>query len=109
MFGCGGWGHGGRHLWHLVSPGYGFGPGYWGTLSPLGIPRGTGWLIRAALAEGPKTESEIRDYISKYTGYQIAYSLKPLLDIWVSRGLAKLRDDGKYELTSLAPWPIWWY
>ncbi len=80
--------------------GYGFG------LS--GMPRGTGRLIYAALAGGPKAESEIKDYINKFTGIQITYSLEPVLDFWVARGTLKKKEDGKYELAQPAmPGPMW--
>jgi len=110
MYGNGGCGCGGRRHGQWSGPGYGWGsdPGYGQGLSPSGMPRGTGWVIRAALGEGAKTESEIKDYINKYSGYQITYSLKPVLDFWVSRGLAKLKEDDKYELTFQAPGPMWY-
>lgn len=105
--GCGGGRRGqGFGMGQGFGPGYGRGFGYGLGLS--GMPRGTGRLIYAALAGGPKAEPEIKDYISKFTGIQITYSLEPVLDFWVARGTVKKREDGKYELALPAtPWPVW--
>jgi len=67
-------------------------------LNPRGFPRRSGWIIFSALATGPKTEQEIKDYVSKLTGLQITFSLQPFLDYLASIGMIKKREDGKYEL-----------
>jgi len=67
-------------------------------LNPWGFPRRSGWIIFSALATGPKTEQEIKDYVSKLTGLQITFSLQPFLDYLASIGMIKKREDGKYEL-----------
>jgi len=100
--------------------GKGFGMGFggpfaygrmlWGTgpypigLNPWGFPRRSGWMVFSALATGPKTEQEIKDYISKLTGLQITYSLQPFLDYLASIGVIKKREDGKYELSIYPYW-----
>jgi hypothetical protein len=55
-------------------------------LNPWGFPRRSGWIIFSALATGPKTEQEIKDYVSKLTGLQITFSLQPFLDYLASVG-----------------------
>ncbi len=89
----------------------GMGPnmwGAWGTLNPLGLPRGIGWMIASALATGPKTEQEIREHISKITGIQISYSLEPVLSMWALRGFIRKREDGRYELIAAPPFGPFW-
>ena len=73
-------------------------------LNPWGFPRRSGWIIFSALASGPKTEEEIKDYMTKLTGLQITYSLQPFLDYLASAGTIKKREDGKYELGALPYW-----
>ncbi len=95
--GCmGPYGYGGYGSW---GPGpYAFG------LNPWGFPRRSGWIVFSALASGPKTEQEIKDYMAKLTGLQITYSLQPFLDYLASTGAIKKREDGKYELGSYPYW-----
>ncbi|MDG6930223.1 MAG: hypothetical protein JRN26_06735 [Nitrososphaerota archaeon] len=101
--GCGGRRHGqgfgqGFGLGQGFGCGQGFGPGFGQGQGLSGMPRGTGRLIYAALAGGPKAESEIKDYINSYAGFQIAQPILPVLDFWVATGRLKKREDGKYEL-----------
>ncbi|MGC8557508.1 MAG: hypothetical protein ACP5NC_00735 [Nitrososphaeria archaeon] len=99
--GCGGG-------WFGAGNGRGCGTGWGIGFSPAGMPRGTGRLIYTALAGGPKTEAEIKDFINKLTGYQISYSLEPILDFWTARGILKKGEDGKYELLMPANLGAWW-
>ena len=73
-------------------------------LNPWGFPRRSGWLVFSALASGPKTEQEIKDYMARLTGLQITYSLQPFLDYLASTGAIKKREDGKYELGAYPYW-----
>ncbi|MEM3214215.1 MAG: hypothetical protein QXH39_01030 [Conexivisphaerales archaeon] len=88
---CGNCGCGGMH---------GLGHGFEHGIS--GMQHGTGWLIYASLANGPRSESEINDYIKTYSGLQIAQPIVPVLDFWVAMGRLKKREDGKYELATSA-------
>ena len=75
-------------------------------LNPWGLPRRSGWLVFSALSTGPKSEQEIKDYITKITGIQITYSLQPFLDYLASTGVIKKREDNKYELNVHPYWYV---
>ncbi|WP_449462994.1 hypothetical protein PQ610_01935 [Tardisphaera miroshnichenkoae] len=118
--------------WYGWGPGYGpaYGPDYlpggWTGPGPRGLglglgrgggrwyggPWGFGWLVYDALREGPKSGKEIADWVtSKFQAPLVADYLAPLLDWWVSIGLLKKGEDGKYSLTNntaFAPWRPWW-
>lgn len=82
---------------------WGAGP-YATGLNPWGFPRRSGWMVLNALASGPKSEQEIRDYLAKLTGIQLNYSMQPFLDYLASTGIIKKREDGKYELNAIYPY-----
>ena len=104
-----------RKMWGRRCFGRGFmgpigGLGWYGSawfgVNPWGFPRRSGWIIFSALATGPKSEQEIKDYFAKLTGLQINYSIQPFLDYLTSLGIIRKREDGKYELSYT---PYWWF
>lgn len=79
---------------------------YWRGYSPEAAFGGLGWLVYDALKEGPKDEEELTSWVRQRTN--VEYSLTPLLDWWVARGLVKKGSDGKYSLVEEALFGPWW-
>ncbi len=97
------------NCWYGYGPIYG--PGFgakFGSRGPwFGVPQagyvgfpGLGWAVYSALAEGPKTDKEVADWISSKMNSQITAELMaPLLQLWTLRGIIKKDNSNKYSLS----------